>query len=111
MAARPVTVHEIVMEQGEVVDQLHGSSGVKSHFRGRSGRLSRQHGQDSAYALAARPIRLASLIPETEVVPTELAYAGVESIEGAPQRRLDQLPAVAECVDSRSHHGLPPVTT
>ena len=92
MPAFGVVVHDVVVNQREVVDQLHRHRPGERH-RGRSAhRLGRQDGQGGPDPFTVTPRRqgLPVGVNPAEVVAGRGGQPGRKPVDGRPQSRLDQ---------------------
>lgn len=96
-AALLVTVHQVVVQQGEVVDQLDGDRAGHAGFRGGAGDLGGQYGEGGAHGLASVAVRGPPLgVDPAEVVGGDRVHGRRQAVDGRPQYRRGQGPAALQ---------------
>jgi hypothetical protein len=86
VSAGAVAVHDVVVQEGEVVDQLHGAGRVHDLrlLALRSGRLGAEHGQGRAQRLAG-----AGRVVPAEVVAGDRAQRRMQAVHVLGKGRID----------------------
>lgn len=92
-----VAVHQVVVQQREVVDQFDGDRAGHAGLRGGAGDLGGQHGEGGAYGLAAVAVRGPALgVDPAEVVGGDRVHGRRQAVDGRPQYRRGQGPAALQ---------------
>ncbi len=102
-----VAVHQVVVQQREVVDQLHGDGAGDAGLGLGAGDLRGEHREGGAYGLAAVPVRGVALgVDPAEVVGGNRVHGRCQAVDGRPQYRCGKGPAALQ---ERGHvHRGPP---
>ncbi len=97
VAALLVAVHQVVVQEGEVVHQLHGHRAGHAHLGRGAGDLGGEHGERGTYGLAAVAVRGVALgVDPAEVVGGDGVHGRGQSVDRRPQDRRGQGPAALQ---------------
>lgn len=97
VAALLVAVHQVVVQQREVVHQFNGDRTRHAHLGGGAGGLRGQDGERGAYGLAAVAVRGIALgVDPAEVVGGDGVHGRCEPVDGRLQHRCGQGPAALQ---------------
>ena len=100
MPALDIAIHDVVVQQREVVDQLDRDRGRNAVSRAAAARLGGQYGQRRSDGFAADAVsgdRLTVCVEPPEVVRGDPAHVvAVEAIDGGPQRGKNKGTGAAE---------------
>ncbi len=97
VAALLVAVHQVVVQEREVVHQFNGDRARHAHLGGRAGGLGGHDGEGGTYGLAAVPLGGVALgVDPAEVVGGDSVHRRCQAVDGRPQYRSGQGPAALQ---------------